>query len=304
MPATAFETVDVFTTQRFSGNQLAVFADARSLSGEQMRLIASEFHYSETTFVLPPQNPDNSAQLRIFTPTNEIPFAGHPNIGTAFVLGRRENVFGRPTGESMRFEEGAGLVRVDLLRQQGSIVGARLGAPRRLEVSASIKTEIVANCVSLHRGDIAAGCHAPTMVSVGLPFVVAETSLVSLGRARPNSAAFAAADRAYPHAADRFSIFLYARTGDGIERLQARMFAPLNNIWEDSATGSAAAALGAYLTLLDPRHDTDLEIAIKQGLRMGRPSEIRVGVCKRVGCVLGVTIAGFCVPVMQGMIKV
>jgi trans-2,3-dihydro-3-hydroxyanthranilate isomerase len=304
MQATAFETVDVFTTQRFGGNQLAVIADARGLSGEQMQRIASEFHYSETAFVLPPQDPDNSAQVRIFTPTNEIPFAGHPNIGTAFVLGRRENAFGRSPGESMRFEQGAGLVSVDLLRQQGSVVGARIKAPRRFEAIASIETEIVANCVSLPAGEIATDCHEPTMVSVGLPFVVAETSLVGLGRARPNSAAFAAADRAYPHTADRFSIFLYTRTGDRIERLQARMFAPLNNIWEDPATGSASAALGAYLTLLDPRHDVDLEIAIKQGLRMARPSEIGVGVRKRAGCVLEVTIAGFCVPVMEGMIKV
>jgi trans-2,3-dihydro-3-hydroxyanthranilate isomerase len=301
MRATAFETVDVFTTQRFGGNQLAVITDARGLSGEQMQLIASEFHYSETAFVLPPRDPDNSAQVKIFTPTNEIPFAGHPNIGTAFVLGRRESVFGWWNGKSLRFEEGAGLVSVDLLRQQGFIVGARIKAPRRLEVIASIETEIVANCVSLHTGEIATHRHEPTMVSVGLPFVVAETSLAGLGRARPNSAAFAAADRAYPHAADHFSIFLYARTG---ERLRARMFAPLNNIGEDPATGSGAAALGAYLTLLDPRHQVDLEIAIKQGLTMGRPSEIKVGVCKRGGCVLEVTIEGFCVTVMRGMIRV
>jgi len=126
MPATAFETVDVFTTRRFGGNQLAVIADARSLSGAQMQLIASEFHYSETAFVLPPQDPGNSARVRIFTPTNEIPFAGHPNIGTAFVLGRRENVFDKWTDNSMRFEQGAGLVSVDLLRQQQLVVGARI----------------------------------------------------------------------------------------------------------------------------------------------------------------------------------
>jgi len=303
MAATAFETVDVFTTQRFGGNQLAVITDARGLSGEQMQLIAREFHYSETTFVLPPQEADNSAQVRIFTPGNEIPFAGHPNIGTAFVLGRRENVFGQSTSESLRFEEGAGLVSVDLLRQQGSLVGARVKAPRRLEVIASIEIEIFARCISLHTGDIATDAHEPTMVSVGLPFVVAETKLDGLRRARPDFAAFAAADRAYPHAADRFSIFLYTRTGDGIERLQARMFAPLNNIWEDPATGSASAALGAYLTLLDPRPDVDLEIAITQGVKMGRPSAIEVGMRKRAGCVLDVTLSGFCVPVMQGTIK-
>jgi trans-2,3-dihydro-3-hydroxyanthranilate isomerase len=304
MQAIAFETVDVFTTQRFGGNQLAVFADARGLSGEQMLLIASEFHYSEITFALPPRDPDHSARLRIFTPTNEIPFAGHPNVGTAFVLGRQETVFGKSIGKSMHFEQGAGVVSVDLLRQRGSIVGARIKAPKRLEIISSIETDMIARCVSLPAGEIVIDTHAPTMVSVGLPFVVVETSLDGLGRARPDSAAFAAADRAYPHAADRLSIFLYTRTGHGIERLQARMFAPLNNIWEDPATGSASAALGAYLASLDPRNDVDLKIAIKQGEKMGRPSAMEVDVRKRVGCVLDVTIAGFCVPVMQGMIKV
>jgi trans-2,3-dihydro-3-hydroxyanthranilate isomerase len=269
-----------------------------------MRLIASEFHYSETALVLPPQDPGNSARVRIFTPTNEIPFAGHPNIGTAFVLGRRDNVFDKSTGNSMRFEQGAGLVSVDLLRHQGSVVGARIKAPRRLEVISSIEAETLASCVCLHTSEIVTDRHEPTMVSVGLPFVVAETSLDGLERARPNAAAFAVADRAYPHAADRFSIFLYTRMGPGIKRLQARMFAPLNNIYEDPATGSASAALGAYLTLLDGRDNVDLEIAINQGLKMGRPSAIGVGVRKRAGCVLDVTIAGFCVPVMRGMIRV
>jgi trans-2,3-dihydro-3-hydroxyanthranilate isomerase len=139
--------------------------------------------------------------------------------------------------------------------------------------------------------------------SPSVSFVVAQTSLDGLERARPNTAAFAAADRTSPHAADHFSIFLYTRVGDGIERLQARMFAPLNNIGEDPATGGASAALGAYLTLLDQRNDVDLEFAITQGLKIGRPSAIAVRVRKRAGCVLGVTIAGFCVPVMQGMIR-
>ena len=138
---------------------------------------------------------------------------------------------------------------------------------------------------------------------LGLPFVVAETTLDGLRRARPNCAAFGAADRAHPHTADRFSIFLYTRTGHGVEQLQARMFAPLNNIWEDPATGSASAALGAFLASLDPRSDVDVEIAMEQGLQMGRPSAIELHVRKRAGCVLEVTIAGFCVPVMQGTIK-
>jgi trans-2,3-dihydro-3-hydroxyanthranilate isomerase len=92
--------------------------------------IAAEFHYSETVFVPPPQDPDNSARVRIFTPSNEIPFAGHPNVGTAFVLGRQRNLFGRPIGKSMCFEERAGLVSVELICRREAVVGARVKAPK------------------------------------------------------------------------------------------------------------------------------------------------------------------------------
>jgi trans-2,3-dihydro-3-hydroxyanthranilate isomerase len=299
-----FETADVFTTQRFGGNQLAVITDALGLSDQQMQLIASEFNYSETTFVLPPRNTANIAQVRIFTPTNEIPFAGHPNIGTAFILGRQENVFGKRVEPSMRFEEGAGLVKVDLLHQNQSVVGARFKAPRPLDVVALVDPEIVAECVSLNMTDIATNAHPPSVVSVGLPFVVAETGLDVLAKARPNSAAFAAADGAYPHADDRFSVFLYARLGHGVERLRARMFAPLSNIPEDPATGSASAALGAFLGSLDPREDLRLDITIEQGVEMGRPSLIQVAVLKQTGSVHEVSIAGYCVPIMRGTVVV
>ena len=110
----AYETVDVFAETRFGGNPLAVITDARGLSADEMQRIAVEFNYSETTFVLPPKDAANTAHVRIFTPTNELPFAGHPNVGTAFVLGRLGSVFGDATGNAMRFEEGAGLVEVAL----------------------------------------------------------------------------------------------------------------------------------------------------------------------------------------------
>src|SRR5262245_60108646 len=113
-----FQTVDVFTTERFGGNPLAVIADARGLSAGQMQRIAAEFNLSETTFVLPPKDVANSAEVRIFTPKAEMPFAGHPNVGTAFALARRGELFGKPlNGEAVRFEEKAGLVAIDILRE-------------------------------------------------------------------------------------------------------------------------------------------------------------------------------------------
>src|ERR1700693_121241 len=131
MPSYEFVTVDVFTDRRFGGNPLAVFPDARGLSDEQMQALAAEFNLSETTFVLPPDNPQNHARVRIFTTRAELPFAGHPNVGTGYVLARpTEN-----PPHHLVFEEIAGLVRVHLLRDaNGSIGGARISAPRALSI--------------------------------------------------------------------------------------------------------------------------------------------------------------------------
>src|ERR1700687_821586 len=114
MTQIAYETVDVFTEQRFGGNPLAVIPDARGLGSADMQRIAREFNYSETTFVEPPADPANTAKVRIFTPASELPFAGHPNVGTAFVLGRMRSVFDNAVGDVLRFEEAAGLGPVEL----------------------------------------------------------------------------------------------------------------------------------------------------------------------------------------------
>src|SRR5215216_7506802 len=134
MSHVAYEVVDVFTTSRFGGNPLAVILDARGLADALMQQIAAEFGYSETSFVLPPADPQHTAQVRIFTPTTEVPFAGHPNVGTAFVLARRGSVFGQPIDARMCFEERAGLVDVAIVRTEGAITGAAITAPRPLEI--------------------------------------------------------------------------------------------------------------------------------------------------------------------------
>lgn len=126
-----FRTVDVFTTRRFEGNPLAVFPDASALTAAQMQALAAEMNLSETTFVLPPRDPGHTARIRIFTPRTEVPFAGHPNVGTAYVLAR----LGRAGGETLSFEEPAGDVAVRLVRNQaGEVVGATVRAPQPLEI--------------------------------------------------------------------------------------------------------------------------------------------------------------------------
>ena len=294
-----YQTVDVFTERRFGGNPLAVMSDARGLAAEEMQAIATEFNWSEVTFVLPPADPAHTAQVRIFTPLTEVPFAGHPNVGTAFVLGRAGAVFGKPAGETMRFEEAAGLVEVGLLRAGETAVGARIRAPRPIELGREIEAEAVAACVGIAPSEIAIGRHRPTVASVGLPFVIAEVgSVETLGRMRTDLAAFAAARDRYRGPGERFSLYVYARTGSA--RLRARRFSPLGKVPEDPATGSAAAALGGLLATLDRARDASIELAIEQGVEMGRPSRIEVVARKQGGQVGEITVAGRCVPVMHG----
>lgn len=304
MNTVSFVTVDVFTAERFAGNQLAVVPDARGLTDGEMQAIAAEFGYSESTFVLPPEDPANTARVRIFTPTAEIPFAGHPNVGTAFVLGRQQEIFGRKPGDKLRFEEKAGLVEVALLREGDKITGARIVAPRPLAVGSIVDAATVAACASLQPEDVSDRSHPPVRISVGLAFAVAELRDVdALSNARPNVSAFHEANARYPLADDSFSLFLYARTPERPWQIRARMFAPLDNVIEDPATGSASAALGAYLVSLLPQADAEIEIVIEQGVEMGRRSVITVRVSKKDGTVGEVSVSGSCVAAMRGSIE-
>ena len=287
-------TLDVFTTQPFGGNQVAVIPDARGLDTEAMQRITKEFNYSETTFVLPPpEGSDCIARVRIFTPTNEIPFAGHPNVGTAWAVAEFGDLFGNPVGDSFGFHEHAGRVDCRIARENGKVVSASIAAPSPLEIGEEVDVAAVAACASLFEDAIETAHHRPRMVSVGLTFVVAELkSLEALGQAKPDGSAFIAAHERYQHP-HRFSLFMYTRVDGDPNRLRARMFAPLNNIPEDPATGSASAALAAFLAHLEGADRADL--VIDQGVEMGRPSRLELSVRGSE-----VRVGGPCVPVMRG----
>src|SRR5882757_1502227 len=170
-----FTTVDVFTDRPFGGNPLAVVTNALGLSTEQMQAIAAEFNLAETTFVLPPKDAAHTAEVRIFTPQAEMPFAGHPNVGTAFVLSRAGQSYGRSVaGDRLVFEEKAGLVRMDLTRENGVVVATRLAAPVPLSIGDNISPEIVAEICSLRTDDIKVAVHPPCIASCGIPLVFAE----------------------------------------------------------------------------------------------------------------------------------
>lgn len=302
MPTYDYVTVNVFTETRFSGNPLAVVPNASGLTDAQMQAIAAEFNLSETTFVLPPEDPRNHARVRIFNRTSEMPFAGHPNVGTGYVLA---TMAGDPP-EHYTFEEIAGLVRVHILRDTaGAISGARIAAPRSLSIDIGIPVEVVAACASLGASDIATLSHTPLVASVGIPFVIAEVASVeALSRAHPDLAAFRDTEARFPDLAGRFALYLYAWVEGDERRLRCRMFAPLSGTFEDPATGSAAATLAALLTSIAPGDNVDLQYAIEQGVEMGRPSLIIASAVKTGEGPVSASVAGTCVPVMRGTLEV
>jgi len=290
-----FVTLDVFTGERFGGNPLAVFPDARGLTDTKMQALAREFNYSETTFVLPPGDPENSARVRIFTPATELPFAGHPNVGTGWVLAGQ----GRDRNGVLRFEEIAGLVEIQVDRDPaGAVTGTTIAAPQPLSLGARPAVADIAACAGLGAADIRTDAHTPVAASVGNLFVIAEVTADALSRAVPDFAAFRAALARTPALGGRLALYLYCRDGG---RIRARMFAPLGGTVEDAATGSAATPLAALLLSLSDARDGAWEIL--QGVEMGRPSLLRT-TATRAPDGIRATVGGTCVPVLRGVASV
>jgi len=293
-----FATCDVFTATRFGGNQLAVLPAASGLSDRRMQQIAREFNFAETTFVLPPEA-GHTRRVRIFTPATEVPFAGHPNVGTAFVLASLGELGPLDGSTQVVFEERAGLVPVTIERRDG-LIRCELSAPERLTVGRSLDAETLARAVSLRAEDVVMRTHPPQIASVGLRFLVAELrDRAALERAR------AAVDRLEAFAGDGMTpdVLLYVRTNDDFD-IRARMFAPLDGVPEDPATGSANAALGALLAAYDPAAAGSFRWRIAQGVEMGRPSLLEVAAEKRDGEVTEARVGGTSVLVSEGEIDV
>ena len=258
---------DVFTESRFGGNQLAVLPEASGLSEQQMQQIAREFNFSESAFVFPAEA-GHTRRVRIFTPSIEVPFAGHPNVGTAFILATTGELGPVDTEVTVTFEERAGLVPVRITRGSDGLLRAECAAPERLSVGRSIPSETLAAAVSLAPSDVVTTTHPPQTASVGLRFLMAELrDRAALERARANT------ERLEALAAEGMTpdVHLYVRSADEFD-IRARMFAPLDGVPEDPATGSANAALGALLAAYDPKPAGPLSLAGGAGSRDG-PAE-------------------------------
>jgi trans-2,3-dihydro-3-hydroxyanthranilate isomerase len=289
---------DVFTDTRFGGNQLAVLPEASGLTDRQMQQIAREFNFAESTFVFPPEA-GHTRKVRIFTPAIEVPFAGHPNVGTAFALATAGE-FGPIDGSiTVTFEEKAGLVQISIHQREGRI-WCELSAPQRLSLGKTISAEMVAAAVSLDPDDIVTRTHEPQVASVGLPFLMAELAdRAALERARINMNGIdaIAAEGVTP------DIHLYTRSADGFD-IRARMFAPLDGVPEDPATGSANCALAGLLSHHDNAADGSFQWRIAQGVEMGRPSVLEARAEKKDGAVVATWIGGASVLVSEGRIEV
>lgn len=286
-----YVTADVFTDTLLEGNPVAVVLDAKGLSSTQMQAIAREFNYVESTFVLPPEDPTHTARVRIFTPVREVPFAGHPNIGTAFVLARQA----ASPPRRMVFEEAAGLVPIDLLWQGDMLAGAELTCPEPLSRRGQVPAERAAACLCLDPADIKTATHPPQVVSVGLPFLVVElASRDALRRARPDKAAYG---RTLP-LDGAHSVYAYTQALGPDETgcdIQSRMFT--GYMAEDPATGSATAAATALLAEL--RGSAELRLRVAQGVDMGRPS-LLLARARRQGGEAVAFVGGHCVLAMEG----
>jgi trans-2,3-dihydro-3-hydroxyanthranilate isomerase len=293
-----FITADVFTDRAFGGNQLAVFPDAKSIDPALMQNITREFNFSETTFVLPPDNPKHAARARIFTPGGELPFAGHPTVGTAHVLAAIGAI--RLTGETTRIvlEEGVGPVPVTIHAKGGHPIFAQLTAAKQPQIGPPAPArDDLARMLSLEPGSLRSEPFPPQSVSCGIPFLIVPLANRSaVAAARMNAELAKSVLTGHPS-----EVFVFSEDAElpGSD-IHARMFAPMIGVPEDPATGSAVVALAGYLAARDSRREGTLRWRVEQGFEIGRPSILEAEADKSNGQVVATRVGGSTVLVTEG----
>jgi trans-2,3-dihydro-3-hydroxyanthranilate isomerase len=292
-----FISLDVFTGKRFAGNPLAVVLEAEGLDGATMQAVAREFNLSETVFVLPPAARTHRARLRIFTPATELPFAGHPTVGTAVLLGR---IDGKARSE-MILEEGVGDVRCLVEPVDAERGRAKFELPRLPEeIGPAAETARIAAALGLTADEIGFDRFVPSCWSAGADYTfVPVRNLAAIRNCRVDRAHWDAIDRGAPAGA-----FVFCRESvESGHAFHARMFAPSFGIAEDPATGSAAAAFAGLLARCEALADGEHAFRIEQGYEMGRPSLIDLSISIKQGELVSAAIAGEAVLVAEGAIE-
>lgn len=289
-----FFTLDVFTNTPLVGNPLAVVVDAEGLDTERMQAIAKEFNLSETVFVSPPADAGHRAALRIFTPKHELPFAGHPTVGTAVLLALLDRK-DEPGPVVLGLEEKVGVISCAVEVSGKGQGRARFRLPRLPEPwGEGLDPARAAAALGLEPRDIGFDRHRPSRYSGGVPYdLVPVASLDGLARAGVTGETFDAVfgDSTHP------AVYVYAREGDGF---RARMFFPTPSLAEDPATGSAAAAFAGALMQFEPLGDGKHDVPIRQGVEMGRPSEIALQLVIEKGALAAAEIGGGAVVISRG----
>lgn len=290
---------DVFTDRVFGGNPLAVIPDARGLTDQQMQQIAREFNFSESTFVFPPLSPEHHREVRIFTPSREVPFAGHPNVGTAFALTATGDIELKEGDDTLLFEEKAGLVSIAVSNRDSGANQFTLTAPESLSVTTTIPVEMVSLALGINPNDVVVRNHMPVVASVGLAFVFVEVRNAEvLASIKMNQAGFEAISDldVMP------DIHVYTRSRDEFD-IRSRMFAPFDGVNEDPATGSANSALAALLADLDESPSGQFNWKIAQGVEMNRPSILHAFAEKQDGTVTSCGVGGQAVMFSKGQLS-
>ena len=296
-----FHTLDVFTDKPLAGNPLAVVLDSDGLDEQAMQSIAAEFNLSETVFVMPPETDQGSARIRIFTPVHELPFAGHPTVGTAVLLSHLNHL---DNGAEIVLEENVGPVKC-VVSDQNKLRMVRFGLPKVSEkIDWNVGADKLAKSIGLGADEIGFDSHDVSIWDGGVPYMLVPLgSIEAVRNIRINSVLLKEIEPVFNgiHA----NIYTYCRGGEAEDAaFHARMFAPFQGIPEDPATGSAVASFSGQLAMHELGDDEAKDFLIEQGYEMGRPSQIYLDIRKSKGTVSDAGISGAAVRISEGILDI
>jgi trans-2,3-dihydro-3-hydroxyanthranilate isomerase len=303
MPEFRYITLDVFTDRAFGGNQLAVFPDATDIPDELLLTIAREFNFSESTFCYPPSDAAHAARVRIFTPGAELPFAGHPTVGTAIALALLGRAGSRDGESRIVLEEGVGPVPVRLRFTAGEAPFAQFAVAKLPEFGPPAPSRgKLAEILSIDTEDIVGSPMSPQGVSCGIPFLLVPVrSVEALGRARVRLESWEQTLKS----SWASEVFVFAPDADGgPTHYRARCFVPGLSVPEDPATGSANACFAGYLASKSTLTDGTLRWTVDQGVEMGRPSRLEIEADKAGGAITAIRVGGHAVQMSEGTLRV
>ncbi len=293
-----YYTLDVFTDVAFGGNQLAVFPDASTIPDDKLQKIANEMNLSETTFVYPTEHPECDYKVRIFTPGQELPMAGHPTLGTTFVLANQQDTAGK-VEMTITLEEGVGPIPVNVKFENGQPGLITMQQPNPKISEPFNDRQSIAQLLSLSEDQLVENLPIQVL-DCGVPYMIIPVkNLKSVEAIKFRLDIY---DTLYQENNIPFALAYTLETVHPNNDVHCRMFAPEAGVLEDPATGSAHGPLGGYLAIYEILGSGDIQFTSEQGYELGRPSELKVEIQKNGDQITKVLVGGRCVPVGEGML--